>query len=258
LKVNSVIPVLFLMFLFFACSTRPSYVLSESKMEKVLYDVYLAEAEISNNYLIFHSDSTRKQELLNSVLKKHKITEAVLDTSLAWYSGHLDKYFKINENIKKRFTEATERLKNQEEKMRILSENTDRLILPLEKERFLLRSSDLLNNAYTFTVDTTLSQQGGTYELQLNILGLSAPLRPVVTLCVQCLDTTIVKRDTISRDGPFVVSADIRQGAQTEKIYGSIYFPETYSGMTVFIQNFILSHSHPVPSQDLLVTQPAK
>ena len=214
-------------------------------MEKVLYDIYLAEAEINNNYPIFNSDSTRKQELLNSVLKKHKITEAVLDTSLVWYSGHLDRYFKIHENIKNRYTEAAEQLRDREEMIAKSSViNTDRMILPLEKERFLLRSIDLSNNTHTFRVDTTLNQQGGYYELQFNILGLSTQLRPVVTLCVQCPDTAIVKRDTISGDGFFVISADIHQGRQAEKIQGSIYFPETYSEMTVFIQDFILSHSY--------------
>ena len=256
MKVNFIVPILFLMFLFFACSTRPSYILSERKMEKVLYDVYLAEAEINNNYYVFNSDSTRKQELLNSVLKKHKITEAVLDTSLVWYSGHLDKYFRINENVRKRFNEATEQLKHREEMLTKLNVNTDRLILPLEKERFLLRSSDLLNNVYTFTADTTLNKYGGRYELQFNILGLSTSLHPVVALCVQCLDTAVVKRDTISKDGLFVISADIHQRKQAEKIYGSIYFPEVYSGMTVFIQDFILSHSN--TSQNLPAAQPAE
>jgi len=243
LKINSIIPVLFLTSLFFACSTRPSYVLSESKMERVLYDIYLSEAEINTNYAVFSSDSARKQELLNSVLKKHKITEAVLDTSLAWYSGHLEKYFKINEKVSKRFTETAEKLKRQLETPEKLTENAERLILPSGKERFLLESGDLLNNVYTFKADTTLNRFGGVYELQFDILGLSGSLHPVVTLCAQCPDTTFVKRDTLRSDGLFLSSLTIPQQKQTKKLYGSIYFPEVYPEMTVFIQNFILSHS---------------
>ena len=238
MKVNPIIPVLFLTFFIFACSNRPSYVLSEKKMEKVLYDVYLAEAEINTHYVAFSSDSVRKQELLNSVLKKHKITEAVLDTSLAWYSGHLDKYFKIHENLNKRYAQATEKLRSLEE-----ATAKSNIILPVEKERFLLGSSDLPHNAYTFEADTTLSGYGGAYELQFNALGLSASLHPVATLCVQCRDTIFVKRDTINRNGLFISSIDIPIGKQAQKLYGSIYFPETYSQMIVFFHNFTLSYS---------------
>lgn len=219
-------------------------------MEKVLYDIYLAEAEISSNYSIFSSDSTRKQELLNSVLKKHKITEAALDTSLAWYSGHLEKYLKINEKISERFAKKLETLQPA-----IISNVTaSNLALPVEKERFLLRPYDLLNNSYSFKADTTLTRYGGAYELQLNILGIQASLRPVVTLCVRCTDTTLVKRDTISRNGLFVSSIDALQGKQAKALYGSIHFPEVSSGTTIFVHGFSLSHS----SQPLSVAQPAK
>jgi len=245
LKFHLIVPALFLTYFFYACSARPSIVLSESKMEKVLYDLYLADAEITSNYGVFSSDSARKQELLNSVLKKHKITEAVLDTSLAWYAGHLDAYFKINDNLSKRFTKDAEALRKQEgiaQKTNNPFGNGD-LVLPVKKERFLLRASDLPNNAYTFKSDTTVSWYGGSYGLQFNILGVSTSLRPVVTLCVQCLDTAFVKRDTINRNGSFSTFVNILQGKQARKIYGSIYFPQINSRITIFVYDFTLTHS---------------
>ena len=227
-------------------------------MEKVLYDIYLAEAEINTHREFFLSDSARKQELLNSVLKKHKITEAVLDTSLAWYSGRLEKYFKINDRLSKRFTKEAEALRRQEETAMKSIMNTDSTgsALPVEKERFLLRSSDLLNNAYTFNVDTTLNSYGGAYELQFNILGITAGIRPVVTLCVQCSDTAFVKRDTISHNGLFMSSIDINHSKIAKKIYGSIYFPEVYSGTTVFIHQFTLSHHNRITEEKKLEDNP--
>jgi len=223
-------------------------------MEKVLYDIYIAEGEINANYLIFSSDSTRKQELLNSVLKKHKITEAVLDTSLAWYSGNLEKYFKIHENLTKRYAEALEKLRKQAGIPEQGTLHSDDLVLPVEKERFFLSSSELQRNAYTFKADTTLFRYGGAYKLQLDVWGLSASHPPVVTLCVQCKDTIFVKRDTLSRNGLFISSVNVLPGKQAHKLYGSIYFPEIYSGMNVFIQNFTLSHS----SRSLPAAQPSK
>ena len=244
MKISPIIPFLFLTFLFSACSNRPSNVLSESKMEKVLYDVYLAEAEIDNNYAAFSTDSVRKQKLLNSVLKKHKITEAALDTSLAWYSGHLESYFKINDAVSKRYAETTEKLRLKEGiSAKSRTANADLLFLPVKKENVLLKSSDLRNNAYSYNADTVLYRYGGAYELQFTVLGLSPSDRPVVTLCVHCVDTTFVKRDTLSANGLFVTSIDILQRKQAKKLYGSIYFPEVNPGMTVLVRNFTLSHS---------------
>jgi len=225
-------------------------------MEKVLFDIHLAEAEINANYNIFYTDSARKQELLNSVLKKHKITEAILDTSLVWYSGHLDKYFKINNNLLKRFIESAETLKQKEGLLAIPNLPSDGrgFLLPVGKTRFLLRIGDLPHNAFTFKADTILNRYGGAYELQFNILGVSSSIKPVVTLCVQCIDTTFVKRDTISQNGSFKSSIDIIQGKQAKILHGSIYFPEVHPEMGIFIQEFILFHSY----QPLSVVQPAK
>ena len=242
MKFHLIVPALFLTYLFYACSARPSVVLSESKMEKVLYDLYLADAEITSNFSVFSSDSARKQELLNSVLKKHKITEAVLDTSLAWYAGHLDTYFKINDNLNKRFAKDAETLRKQEGISQINKPvNFGGLVLPVNKERFLLQAIDLLNNVYTFKADTVVSWYGGSYGLQFNISGVSSSLRPVVTLCVQCTDTAFVKRDTISRDGSFSTFVDISQGKQAKRLYGSVYFPQVNSNTTVFFHDFALT-----------------
>ena len=245
MKVNPILPLLFGAILFFACSNRPSHVLSEKKMEKVLFDIYLADAEINSNYAIFSSDSARKQDLLNSVLKKHKITEAVLDTSLAWYSGHLDKYLKINDNLTKRFTGMAENLRRREAAER--KENSmidkDALILPVENRQFFLTVGDLRQKAYAFRADTTLNRYGGTYQLQFEVLGIPASLHPVVTLCVRCTDTTFVKRDTIRQNGLFSSSLAVLSGKQAKELHGSVYFTEIYPDIAIFIQNFTLSHS---------------
>ena len=225
-------------------------------MEKVLYDIYIAEAEINNHYAIFSIDSSRRKTLLNSVLKKHKITEAVLDSSLVWYSGHLDRYFRINGNINKRLTEAAEKLRLHEELKTTPDFIADHFVFPVEKERFLLRLSDSPNNVYSFRADTVINQRSGIFELQFTILGLSNSMQPIVTLCVQCIDTVFVKRDTISRDGLFVTSVDVQQAKQIKNLFGTIYFPKVYPEMIIFIQNFTLSHA--LKPRELSITQPTE
>jgi len=212
-------------------------------MENVLYDIYLAEAEIKTNYVVFSADSALKQELLNSILKKHKITEAELDSSLSWYSGHLEKLMKINEKLRKSYSSEIEILKQKEEKNKLLlaASKQSETILPVAKERFLLTVGDLPNNAYTFKSETTLTNYRGSYELRFGILGLTSFLMPEVTLCIQCGDSILVKRETINQNGLFTSSIEI-QNIQAQKIYGSIYFPKIRTGMTVLFYNFSLRY----------------
>ncbi|GHS95979.1 hypothetical protein FACS189421_00230 [Bacteroidia bacterium] len=79
-------------------------------MENVLFDLYIAETEIRENYAVFHSDSIRRQLLLHSVFEKHRISEQKFDTSLVWYNAHLDRYLKINEKLTARYTLLIENL----------------------------------------------------------------------------------------------------------------------------------------------------
>lgn len=86
---------------FFSCHNRPNEVLPRKKMENVMYDMYIAEAIIDNDYQKY-TLSEKKEALINQVLEKHKISEARWDTSLSWYSDNIDQYLQINDSVKSR------------------------------------------------------------------------------------------------------------------------------------------------------------
>lgn len=103
---------LFLTTMVFSCQNRPSEVLPRKKMENVMYDMYIAESIIDNDYQRFAKPED-KEALIGLVLKKHKITEARWDTSLSWYSDNIDQYIQINDSVKSRLQrdqQATEQL----------------------------------------------------------------------------------------------------------------------------------------------------
>ena len=79
------------------CARVPSPVLGEERMAHLLVDLQLADAQATEQRLYkFDSDSMR-QALRESVLAKHKINEATLDTSLRWYGAHLPRLVKVYE-----------------------------------------------------------------------------------------------------------------------------------------------------------------
>ena len=70
-------------------------------MEQVMYDVYIAEAIMENDYKNFDT-SEKKEAYIEKVFKAHKVTQAQWDTSLSWYSDNIDLYLRMNDSVKSR------------------------------------------------------------------------------------------------------------------------------------------------------------
>ena len=104
--------------MFLACTVRPNYVISDKKMANVLFDLYLVETVITENSRVFYNDSAKKQELLQSVFKKHKISQARFDTSLVWFNANLKEYLKINTLVTERYEQWIAELHAEEDRIK--------------------------------------------------------------------------------------------------------------------------------------------
>lgn len=88
---------IFLALLLMACSpSRPRGILSKQKMTDVLVDFHLAQgmAEAQGD----NSEVTR-YKFIQAVFKKHRITEAVFDSSMIYYSGRAEEFTHIYDNV---------------------------------------------------------------------------------------------------------------------------------------------------------------
>jgi len=74
--------------------------MSETKMVDVLIDIQLAQAIYARDNQ-FNTDEKR-DALIDGVLRKHKITQAELDSSLMWYSDNIEYYESINDSVSSR------------------------------------------------------------------------------------------------------------------------------------------------------------
>lgn len=88
-----------------SCQNRPKEVLSRKKMERLMYDVYVAEATMENDYHNFNSPE-KKEAYIHEVFRAHDVTQARWDTSLSWYSDRIDLYLKMNDSVKARLKRA--------------------------------------------------------------------------------------------------------------------------------------------------------
>lgn len=85
----------------YSCQNRPREVLNRKQMERLMYDVYIAEATMENDYQNFDTPE-KKEAYINRVFKANKTTQAQWDTSLSWYSDRIDLYLKMNDSVKAR------------------------------------------------------------------------------------------------------------------------------------------------------------
>lgn len=92
--------------LFTACEVkRPKGVLTETKMEEVLYDYHLAKVMAEE---VPYSEAYRRPRYRDGVFVKHGITEAQFDSSMVWYTRHTDLLAKMYERITQRFKQAND------------------------------------------------------------------------------------------------------------------------------------------------------
>lgn len=83
----------------FSCEKRPDGVLSEKKMVELLSDIEIAEAYF--NVSAGPKQGVSKKTLVSSVLKKHGVTQAEFDSTVAYYSRNLDDYYLLYEKVEK-------------------------------------------------------------------------------------------------------------------------------------------------------------
>lgn len=106
---KSLRPVLYFVFVcvsFCGCENRaPKGLIGEGLLENILYDYHLAQAMAET---ASDRDSTDflKRYYERAVLDKYGVTEARFDSSMAWYTRHSDKLFKVYQRIDKRFAET--------------------------------------------------------------------------------------------------------------------------------------------------------
>ncbi|MDR2955558.1 MAG: DUF4296 domain-containing protein, partial [Prevotella sp.] len=138
---------IFLIVVFFsACSRRPGYVIPEKKMVDVLYDIQIAQALFRSTNQF--ASVEKKEAVINGILRKHKVTQVELDSSLFWYSDNIKIYIDINDAVTKRLKADNEKLTALRSQMDAMSRDWSNYIIP--PFYYLTESSPILS----FSIDS--------------------------------------------------------------------------------------------------------
>ena len=184
-----------------SCSKVPGGILPEKKMRDVMIDVQIAEQIMSTDYLSY-PDSVHKAALLASVFRKHRITQAVYDSSLVWYGKNLNIMLQVLDlainDIDTRIAKLGN-LRTPAEELR-----TDSVNIWKQRQLFTFDPQSSFNaNVFNILPETGAYVSGSAFVLNLKIWGIEPRLGrlPEVKIAAELSDTTFILRETIPSDG---------------------------------------------------------
>lgn len=186
--IRTYLPIVILSTLLIGCNIKSSPILSPQKMEEVLFDIYITQGVVQR---AGYKTMEAKDSLVMGVLAKNGITQAQLDTTLAWYAQHSDKYTKITDKVSKRIKALYDDLNRSYQKVEQYKKKIDPLNLPP-----ILYPSNIPNNTLVLNIDSTKIGQIDTanFVLRFKTLGIShqTPFQSVVVFTYP--DTTLMQQ----------------------------------------------------------------
>lgn len=148
-------PLLAIALLFTACqSKKPDDVLSEAKMENILYDYHIAQSLAQQSVADSIDFYTRLYQA--AVFEKYGITKTYFDHSMQWYERHTDKLKKIYEHLAEKLGGVSNQPLPTTQTASANSIASDTLNIWKGPSSTLLNSQNVNRFRYTLHPDTTL------------------------------------------------------------------------------------------------------
>lgn len=234
-----------------ACKVeRPGYVLSDGVMEKVLYDYHIAKAMGEN---LDYNEQYKRTLYLNAVFKKHNITQAQFDTTMAWYARHPEVVNEVYDIVRERLMASRENynhlvsLRDGKPTRSKAGDSIDVWIW----DRIHMLSGMPLDNKLTFTLPSDDNfQANDTIKWTVGFKFLSeqsvdTTKRPIMAMQVAYAKDTIISalcRVDSSQVAQFVLQADTL--GDIKELRGFIYYPTNQPKHTLLIDSVSLMRYH--------------
>lgn len=234
-----------------ACKVeRPGYVLSDGVMEKVLYDYHIAKAMGEN---LDYNEQYKRTLYLNAVFKKHNITQAQFDTTMAWYARHPEVVNEVYDIVRERLMASRENynhlvsLRDGKPTKSKAGDSIDVWIW----DRIHMLSGMPLDNKLMFTLPSDDNYQANdTIKWTVGFNFLSEQLvdttkRPIMAMQVAYAKDTIISalcRIDSSQVAQLVLQADTL--GDIKELRGFIYYPTNQPKHTLLIDSVSLMRYH--------------
>lgn len=229
--------IIFSFILLTACSRRPSYVLSEEKMTDVLYDVQLAQAVFKMN-TDFTSDD-KKDQVIEGILKKHKISQADLDSSLIWYSDNINIYIDINDEVAERLKTDYDTVEARRNHLNRNVRDWSKYIIP--PFFYLTESSPLISFEIDSVKRKTLDMK--SFNIAFDVQGINKLQDVEAAIYYTYKDTLIRNTFSIDENARTVLKKPELPDSLLKEVSGYIYMKNKIEGVSSNVLFYNVSYS---------------
>lgn len=228
---------------------RPNGVISEAKMENLLYDYHIAKAMGES---LPYNENYKKALYIEAVFKKHGTTEADFDSSMVWYTRNTEYLSKIYEKVNVRLKAQRDQINH----LIALRDKKPHTSTPGDSidvwawQRSALLNNIPLNNKFTFVLpsDTNFKKRDILqWEINYHFLNNQVDSTNAAIMAMQI----IYENDSIYTSQLKKVTASgihhIRLQSDTliiKEIRGFIYYPQNKNMNSVLTNNISLFRYH--------------
>ena len=216
-------------------------------MEQIMFDVYVAEATIENDYQNFDS-SEKKEKYIDQVFEMNGVKQSQWDTSLSWYSDRIDLYLRMNDSVKARLKRAQSAIDSEIAQVNFQTTDMDEALYSASyiPKNFSFKSPGVEKNRIRFRIDSTeilVKLTDSIFSFNYSVLGVKPSsvysLSSLITLTYS--DTTIYYPQRVSESMTYSSSiAKYINGDTLKQIFGYIQL-ESYTGINPDIQLYNIS-----------------
>ena len=245
-----------LMILMTSCENKmPSYVISQNKMENVLYDYHLAKA------LSLQSKNPIENERLytDAVLKKYGITKADFDSSMVWYARNTETLFEIYKKVNSRYEAMSKSLGGSVSAVQSYSSMTAKgdTANVWNDRNFCILTPTPLTNRFCFSVKADSSFHLGdkiTWHFNVEFVYREGARDAVAVLCVRYdNDSVSTTEQRIMGNGERSLHIETAR-LPIKSVEGFVYLSERYSAtpklMIVSLPSLIKMHTKELPKTE--------
>lgn len=255
MKLNSIkaaIGATTLVALLVSCDRMPDGVIPPDDMAELLADLHKGDALVEIEINKYGTDSLRKQ-LKQSILLRHGVTQAELDSSMMWYGHNLPKYVEVYENtikiLEDQLDEAREAGFGQMQKAHLSIEGDSVNIWPgLKSARF---AGDACGEYITFSLNNDRNwDKGDVYQLHLKQIGASENIS--YTLVVDYNDgTSEYVTQTPRSDGWQTLKLYLNPDKSASTVYGSIHYTPVSDNDVAYLDSIQLLRTRGLAADSL-------
>lgn len=244
---------LFLLACFVACGPeRPDGVMSDSKMEEVLYDYHKAK---SLGELVSPSDKYKVTLYYLNVFEKHHTTEQEFDSSLSWYSRNPEAFDRVYQRVIKRISDEKALL---ERSITISGQGssvtqsgdsvniwTDLPMFSLTNHPYDNRISFDYENDANFEEYDTLHFNARFRYFHANNHHINSNEAAVMALSIRYRNDSIISQlHYIMGDGKHKLTLQSDKHGRIREVYGFIYLPEQSENRMLLVDSISLIRMH--------------